>query len=564
MYEGRTDGVQRVGEAVGDAIVAQGVTTVFGLVGEGNVAVAQRLGERPDVRWFAARREDAVVSMADGYVRRAGVDAGFATVTCGPGLTNALTAITEARKAGTPMVILTGDTPVSEHLHPQAIDEQAFSLATGAGVHTVRTSLTAVEDVEIAFQRARDERRPIVLVLPVDLVDVRYRGAPPRPTDGLRVRRPMPAAPPDGTVREVLGALAGSTRPAILAGRGAVDAGARDTLVALAEQLGAPLATTLRARGLFAGHRLAVGMAGGFPDGSANECLAAADLVLAFGTSLSDQTTKGGSLLRAEDVVVFTDDPASCVSSVRPTRVVATDVGLAAVALTAALERHDATYLERRGPASRWDQPRPGADVTAEDEDRPFDARALAASLDELAPPNRNVVVDLGYFTAEACRYVAVDGPRRFLYAVNFGSIGLSVATAAGASVADPDVPTLALVGDGGLMMSVGELETIARYKLPVTVVVFDDSALGIEYHALRLRRSDPSLVEFPDVDFAAVARAVGMDAVTVRSPDELRRACSESIGWVRPTLIDGRIDGTVETEWLQELVAAGWHGHAS
>jgi thiamine pyrophosphate-dependent acetolactate synthase large subunit-like protein len=110
-------------------------------------------------------------------------------------------------------------------------------------------------------------------------------------------------------------------------------------------------------------------------------------------------------------------------------------------------------------------------------------------------------------------------------------------------------------------MMSIGELETIVRYGLPVAVIVFDDSALGIEYHALRLRGGDPRFASFPDVDFAQVGRAFGLDAVTVHSSHELHSAC-QSATWQAPFLIDARIDGTVETGWLHELVEAGWHQH--
>lgn len=553
----------RVGEAIGDAIIAEGVEVAFGLIGEGNIAVAQRLGESPNIRWYAARREDAVVSMADGYVRRSGVDAGFATVTCGPGFTNGLTALVEARKADTPLVVLTGDTPVEEHLHPQAIDEQAFATATGAGVHTVRSPLTAVEDVEIAFRRARRERRPIVLVVPVDHVDEEYRGRTPR--SALPTARLLPdlAAPSDRALSEAVGVVRASARPVILAGRGAVVGDAKDDLIALAEELGAPLATTLRARGLFAGHPLSVGMAGGFPNSVANECLQQADLVLAFGTTLSDQTTKNGALINADNVVLFAEDPAACVSRVRPTRFVATDVRLGAAALVR-IVRDGLTAVNMAPVVARHSVSGEKAAGAADDGQGPFDARSLAAAIDALAPPSRNVVVDLGYFTPEACRYIDVDGAGRFLYPVNFGSIGLAVATAAGASIADPEVPTLALVGDGGLMMSIGELETIGRYRLPVVVVVFDDSALGLEYHALRLRRGKTGLAAFPDVDFTAVALGFGMEGITVRSVDELRRACEESVTWTAPLLIDAKIDGTVETDWLRELVQAGWHGHAA
>lgn len=113
-------------------------------------------------------------------------------------------------------------------------------------------------------------------------------------------------------------------------------------------------------------------------------------------------------------------------------------------------------------------------------------------------------------------------------------------------------------------MMAVGELETLRRYSLPV-IVVFDDSAYGIEYHALRIRQTDTRLAVLDDVDFAAVARGFGMHATTVRTISELRAAGATFGATTGPILIDAKINGKVETRWLNELVARGWHqcGHA-
>jgi acetolactate synthase-1/2/3 large subunit len=556
----------RVGNAVADAIHAEGVTAAFGLLGEGNIAVVERLAASGSVAWFAARREDAAVCMADGFARRSGT-VGFATITHGPGVTNALTAITEASKAGTALVVLAGDTGREDFTHPQATEERAFLEPTGAGVHEVRSAATAVEDVAIAFGRARCERRPIVLILPTDLAEETYTGREPRTIQARRGEAVEQRTTPDeAALNAAVELVRAAKRPVILAGRGAVASTARDELVSLADEIGALLATTLLTRGLFAGHPWNVGAAGGFGDGPANELLPGADLVLAFGSSLSEFTTKEMKLLQRARVVQFDIDPTPAGPSRERVQRVVGDARASASALRARLHTTAGSAQGYRTDDVRELMSRQADGDELVDESGPagLDPRAVARELDSLLPVDRTVVVDLGYFTVEACKYVAVEEPRRFVFPLNFGSIGLALATAAGASLVERSAPTVAIVGDGGLMTAIGELETIRRYRLPVVVVVFNDSAYGIEYHALRVRNTDPSLARFDDVDFAAVARGFGVDAATVRTISELRAAFASRGDTQGPYLIDAKIDGTVETAWLDELVAAGWHSHGS
>jgi thiamine pyrophosphate-dependent acetolactate synthase large subunit-like protein len=555
----------RVGDAIADAVAAEGVTAAFGLLGEGNIAVVERFAEQKHVEWFAARREDAAVSMADGYARRAGAAVGFATVTHGPGVTNALTALTEARKAATPLVVLAGDTAREDFTHPQAIEERAFVEATGAGVHTVRSAATAVEDVAIAFGRARRESRPIVLVLASDLADEPYSGPPLRVQPRRRGERSTQRMLPDErTISSVAEHVRSAKRPVVLAGRGAVASGARDALVALADEIGGMLATTLLARGFFRGHPCNVGVAGGFGEELANDLLLGADLVLAFGTSLSEHTSKGGSLLRQASVVRFDLDPTASSSTEAGEQLVLGDARASADALLACIRDEDRSAIGYRTPEllDAIAAHRPGAGLSDESGPEGLDPRTLALALDAMLPAGCTVVVDLGYFTAEACKYVQVDEPNKFVFPINFGSIGLALATAAGASVADRSGRTVAIVGDGGLMMAVAELETLRRYNLPVVVVVFNDSAYGIEYHALRLRQTELRLSLFDDVDFAAVARGFGIHATTVRTTEELRGLSATFGATTGPVLIDAKVNRKVETQWLTELVAAGWHQH--
>jgi thiamine pyrophosphate-dependent acetolactate synthase large subunit-like protein len=368
-------------------------------------------------------------------------------------------------------------------------------------------------------------------------------------------------APEEHAISSVAQHVLAAKWPVILAGRGAVASGARDELVALGDEIGALLVTTLPARGFFHGHAYDVGIAGAFGEGLANDLLLGADLILAFGTSLSDYTSKG-SLFRHASVVQFDVDPTATSATGTIEHAVLGDARASAAALRARLqdEIRRAVGYRTQDVLETIAAHRPGEDIADQSGPDGLDPRTLALELDVLLPAGRAVVVDLGYFTAEACKYIAVSDPRKFVFPINFGSIGLALATAAGASVADRSVPTVAIVGDGGLMTAIGELETLRRHNLPVIVIVFDDSAYGIEYHALRIRQTETRLSVFDDVDFAAVARGFGIHGVTVRTIEELRQA-GATFGATRgPILIDAKVNGKVETQWLNELVAAGWH----
>ncbi|TDB91248.1 thiamine pyrophosphate-binding protein, partial [Micromonospora fluostatini] len=160
----------RVFEAIADAVVAHGVDTVFGLLGDANMFLVADLVERHGVRFVAARNENAAVMMADGYARTTGRCA-VATVTQGPGLAVAGAALTIARQARTPLVLIAGDTPPGDPWHVQSFDQQPYALATAGTFLPVATAGTAVRDVGRAFRAARELPGPVVLNVPIDLQD---------------------------------------------------------------------------------------------------------------------------------------------------------------------------------------------------------------------------------------------------------------------------------------------------------------------------------------------------------------------------------------------------------
>ena len=279
-------------EAVGRALPALGVDAVFGLLGSGNLALTNALRDA-GARFWSARHETGAMCMADGYARVSGRLAAC-TVHQGPGLTNAITGLTEAAKSRTPVVLLAADTP-SAALHSNfRIDQSGLVEAVGAVPERVHGPATALADVARAVRRARVERRAVVLMVPLDVQAMECPNDAAPLTGGLELAPPQPAA---GSVRALADLLADARRPAILAGRGAVLSGAGPALRRLGELTGAVLATSAVANGLFAGDPFDVGIAGGFSSPAAAQLLGEADVVVALGAALNQWTTRHGTLI---------------------------------------------------------------------------------------------------------------------------------------------------------------------------------------------------------------------------------------------------------------------------
>jgi thiamine pyrophosphate-dependent acetolactate synthase large subunit-like protein len=547
-----------VGQAVAGALVDLGVDRVFGVIGSGNYVVTTTLDAR-GARFVAARHESAAVCMADGYARVSG-RVGVASVHQGPGLTNALTGLAEAAKSRTPLLLLAADTPAAAVHSNFRVDQATACAAVGAAVERVHTPPSALQDVERAWRRARSHRRTVVLLLPLDVQAAELPAAAPTATSPLPLPL-LPAAAP-AAISEAADLIQRSRRPALLAGRGAVLADARERLIALADAIGAVLATSAVANGLFAGHPYDLGISGSFASPVAAGLLAEADLVLGVGASLNNWTTKHGALIAPDAKVVQVDLDEEAVGARRHVDVgVVADAAEAADGLLAELRRRGAGGRGFRSPelaariaGGRWrDQPYEDASTEST-----IDPRTLTIALDDLLPPDRAVAVDSGHFMGWPAMYLPVRDARAFVFNQAYQSIGLGLGAAIGAAVADPGRVTVAALGDGGTFMSLGELETAARLRLPLLLVVYNDDAYGAEVHHFADQAEGLELVRFPATDIAAVGRAVGADGVTVRSLQDLKAVESWLAHRDRPLVVDAKVTPTVVGAWLEEAFRGG------
>lgn len=542
----------KLGTAVGRAIADEGVRAAFGVVGNGNfLAVAGLMAS--GVRYIAARHEGGAIAMADAYYRTTGEVAVCAT-TYGPGLTNTATGLAEAAKHRSGVLLLTGDQPTGGR-RPIDIDQDAF--ASALGVRTVRVTdpANARLAVACALELARGGPGPIVLSLPADQLDATVPdqvSARARPT---RVA-PGPVVLP-GQVDAALDALAAARRPLLLAGLGAYRSGAAHPIAALADRLGALLTTTVMADGLFRDSRWSLGICGGFASPRAAAIIGGADVVVAFGASLTDFTLHGGRLLDPDATLVQVDTGAARTVS----RVDLCIRGDAAQVATALLDGARARGLVASGwrdqvaPELRcigWEH-EPYDDAST---DARIDPRSLSLTLAGLLPGERTLVMDGGHFVGWPGMYWPAADPSALVFSgAAFQAIGLGFAGAVGAAVGRADRTTVVALGDGGALMGLPELETLIRVSHSALVVIFNDAAYGAEVHMYRSLVTDTSPATFGDTDFAAVARSLGATAVTVRTAGDLTAVAAWRDAGCRGTLVlDCKVVPDVVAKYLSDL----------
>jgi acetolactate synthase I/II/III large subunit len=542
----------RVTEAVAATLAGLGADTVFGVVGSGNFHVTNALISR-GARYIAARHEGGAACMADGWARTAG-RTGLLTVHQGPGLTNAMTGITEAAKSRTPLLVLAADVAAAAVRSNFRIDVAALASAVGAVPERLHSPASAAADTARAYHTAAGQRRTVILALPLDVQGGDCGLQPPPATPVLG-----PVAPAADAADALAGQLALARRPVFVAGRGARVARGGPDLERLADACGALLATSAAARGLFRGSPWDLDVSGGFASPLTAELISAADLIVGWGCSLNMWTMRHGTLIGPETTVVQVDDDPAAIGAHRTVQLgVLGDVAETARAVLAALGDRFGTGLgyrtdevrERIAREVRW-RSVPYADETG---DGRIDPRTLSIALDDMLPVQRTVSVDSGNFMGYPSMYLAVPDADAFCFTQAYQSIGLGLPSAIGAAIARPDRLTVAALGDGGALMSVSELETVVRLGLPMLIVVYDDEAYGAEVHHFGPDGHPLDTVRFPPADLAGMGRGFGCDAVTVRSLADLGPVQD----WLdgpreRPMLIDAKVTSGHGAWWLEE-----------
>lgn len=572
-FEGGAAGTRTmpVYQALAEDLKAMGVDTVFGLMSDDTAAFAVTL-DAMGIGLIGARHENVAIGMADGYAAATG-RLGVVCVGRGPALANGLQAASFAARTGNPVLIIYGEAALpgapTNSLGPdyKSLDGPGVLKAAGVRVFVPTGASTARATLADAAALARTGQA-VALLMPVDVQheDVTVEAGEPavEPVDARPVP-PRPAVPARAhAVAAAASLLDGAKKPLILAGHGAWRSGARDALIRLAERTGAMLSTTARGKDMFRGHPLNLGIIGSFSHSAARRMAGEADCVLAVGAGLNILTMSFGESLPDAPLIQIDASRASIGRWTTADIAVVGDARLAveqlleATAAKAAADKpqHSAGSMAVLGSFSV------AGDFQPANTARTIDPRSLGVMLDTMLPQDRNLVYDAGNFLG-IVPYMSVPDPAHFKMTNDFASIGLGFGAALGFARARPDIPTVFVVGDGGFLMTMGELETVVREDLPLVIVLMNDCAYGAELHHLRLRQLPVAKSVFPDVDFAPVAEAFGYDAHTVRTPDDLSALSALLSAPDGPVFLDCKINADVAAPFMSEVAAYEAKQHA-
>ena len=512
-------------DVLAKVFIQEGVSTCFTLMGDANMNWASKLAQQ-GCRMIYVRHEHCAAAAAMAYARKTG-DVGVATVTCGPGVTQLITALPAAVRAHLPMVVFAGESPIKMGWYNQMITQGPIIEATGAAYHPLHLPERMPIAIRDAFLQARRERRPVVIGVPFDLQERPWAGPENLPTPSAQIMprfSPMPAHPDD--VAQAAKLVAAAERVVIFAGLGAVEAKAGPACRALAAKTGALLTTSLPARGFFHDDPYCIGISGSFSTEAGLEYLAQADLVIVVGGSLAFHAGGGGQLWRKAKMLQIDIDPVAVNQGQEVARNhLRADARLGVEALTAAVPERG-TKWRTEAMAARIRDTKPDSHVF-EVEPGLLDPREVIATLENALPKDWELVNSGGH-----CSWFFAQMPsrpnERFLTIREFGAIGNGTSFAMGVAAASPNRTVVLFDGDGSLMMHIQELETIKRHGLNILIVLLNDGAYGSEVHKLRSEGMPDTGSVFGRPDFAAIARGFGLEGKTFTSLTDLPKLVDE------------------------------------
>jgi acetolactate synthase I/II/III large subunit len=536
----------KVYQRLAHAFKAEGVSAVFGIMGDANMYWYSEL-DKLGVQLIEVRHEGAGLGMADGWAR-ATHSPGVASTTCGPGTSQLATALLVAARAESPLVAFCGEHPTNDDGYNQRLDQGRFAAACETGFVRLNSPESADDVVRKAFYLARLESRPIMLSAPMDLQQKSWDDDEPyQPSSTILPKR---AAGPDAaSLERALEIISSAKRPVIVAGRGARWSGAGDAILRLAERTGALIATSLMAKTWLSSDPFHIGVSGLYATKTAIELLQEADVVIGVGASLNRYTTEHGYLYPNATFVHLDAKPHVLMGNARSADCyIQTDAKAGVEAIEAALAQRSFKQVGYRTQEVKKRlvghfQDRAEFPI----EEGKADPREVVTGLDEVVPSSISLLTGSG--ASAGFSNILFTKERPLVLASHFfGCIGQMMPAAMGAVAATGYKPHVLVDGDASVMMHLAEFETMVRYNMPLLIVVLNNEALGSEYYKLDAHKMKKELSVIPTPDLGAVARAMGGKGSLARNAEDVRKAAAE---WVKnpcPMMIDARIERSVVT----------------
>jgi acetolactate synthase-1/2/3 large subunit len=560
----------------------EGVTKVFGQCGHTNYALidaCHRLG----IEYVSFRHEQQAAHAADAYFR---VSHRLAVVNVhlSPGMTNAITGVISAAADSTPMLVICGNTPSYHHarephqgirFHADASQGDIYR-PFSKRVWRVDDAKFLVDVMPRALNVAQTGRPGVVLLdVPMDVFSQQIGGEPV--TVARRPRYERAAGSAEG-IAAAADRLAAAASPLIFAGNGATLSEASPELLAVAELLGAPVATTLTAKGVFPeDHPLSLGMTGIWGTRVANETARTADVILAVGTAFGEADCSSWNprftfAIPPSALIQIDIDPQE-IGKIYPMEVgIVGDAKATLAALADALRARAPKPGASRAAAIAAGKAAWSRELAREQGNagKPIHPARLLHEISKVAPADTIFVTDVGWNKNGAGQQLVARQPRTFLTSGGMATMGFAPAAAIGAKIAAPDRPVMCLVGDGGFLSVVGSLTTAVELGIPVVWVLFNNfcfstiRTVGTTYfkNAYATEFTTPDGAPY-NPDFVLLAKAFGIEAARVEEPDALPAALTTAIASGVPYLLDVWTRGDVPMprtgHWdIAEFLATG------
>jgi pyruvate oxidase len=541
--EADAEHVTTVTDVMAETMTNWGVTTVFGMVGHSNLGLADalRLQEKKGhLNYYGIRHEGAAAFACSGYAKLTGKPAACLTI-AGPGATNLMTGLWDAKVDRAPVLALTGQVD-AQVLGPGAFQEIDLAAAFAPVARFSQTVLHTSKHAELmtlACKNAIVERDVAHLIFPDDVqtLPAKHSANASGPVGRIAAAT---IAPDDGALRDALELIKDSKRPILIAGYGAKDS--MDDVVALAEKLNAPILTTFKAKGQIPdSHPLAAGVLGrsGTPVASwfMNEC----DLILAFGSSFSNHTG-----ITPKRPIIQVDFDRMTLGKFHPVTVpVWAEIGVTARLMTSAISEEADRTDQRSEVARRWSIWREEKQSRVSDQSgHGLNSALVFEALSDAAPSDAVIAVDVGNNTYSFGRYFECKN-QRVLMSGYLGSIGFSFSAAMGAWAATQDQDeyrgrkVISVSGDGGFGQYMGDFNTAVKYNMDITHVLLNNSQLGKISKEQKAGEWPVWQTDLHNPSFAAYANLCGGKGIRVTTAEKLRPALDEMLAHSGPTLVE-------------------------
>jgi acetolactate synthase I/II/III large subunit len=556
-------------EFVVEALKTEGITHLFAVPGGLLDPFLPTLSSTSGVTPVIAAHEGGATYMADGYARASG-RFGASFVIGGPGISNTVTAAAAARTDGSPIVIFSGQVPTDWEGRGGFQDSSPATLDDVAMLSPLTASSLEVENVHLFDHHLRSSltrmlaggQGPVHLSIPLDVQRDEVH-APWQPLDRSLY---SPGFIDPGALERVWKLILPDnedTRPSrilALVGAGVDKANAAAHLVAFAERHEIPVATTLRAKGVFPeDHRLSLGVFGYAGHRHAIETILSdeVEVLLVLGSGLNQRDTLywDRKMLPTRALVHVDINPEVPGRTWHTEVPVVGDCGRFLDALLKASPARGRGVEATRQERSVWLEkirssgPRHYDFASTKSDAVPLHPARVITELREVMPRDEVLLVDSGAHRAFCGHYWEAYGPRSYISATNLGPMGWAIPAAIGAKVARPERPLAVVTGDGCMLMHGMEIQTAARYGIAVIFVVINNSALGnVWLRAHQLGPGPAALTEIPTHDWAGFARSLGLQAATVETPDQLAPAFRAALEAEAPYLLDIRCDRSFAT----------------